>query len=562
MKVSRYISLLFFCFFACAEEQTTLSMANTRPFEPRWEGRALSQETEKRLTEALNQEYRYLNAGVQSVALISKDGKYVLKFFKEEPFSPPLEEGKVTIPFLSQWNKEQKRKKREVKRDQIFTAYKTAGDRFYKETGMLYVHFNKTDYLDKTLTWQDALGRNYRVALDDCDFVVERRAEPLHLHLRALLEKGKGDEAGYAVRDLLNLHRVFYAKGMRNRDIEFTNNYGFVEEKPVLFDVGRLLPCLGQEGKEKYQKKLNAFLPAFRSWIVAFYPQLISSCDAAIDEIMSTLYIDPCALSMTSFHLYEAKWEVHALSAQEKKVVLNALSQPYRYLTTGGQSFVYASEDGKYILKFFREKIFSLPKDSGTQSLWTRWEKEKKSKQRLAKRERIYSAYALSFQKLAQETGILFVHLNQTQDLQKSLNLYDPLGRPFSVELDECDFILEKRAVSLQDHLDSLLEQGEVKQAGEALKSLLEMHYLFYQKGVRNRDKDILHNFGFVDGQPVLFDVGRLLSCDAKSKEKYQKKLKKILPDFRIWIAKHYPILIPYCDSAIATLTEKLFYDN
>src|SRR5579872_1148087 len=38
-----------------------------------------------------------------------------------------------------------------------------------------------------------------------------------------------------------------------------------------------------------------------------------------------------------------------------------ALSQPFHYLGKGRQSFVFASEDGKWVLKFFNQKYFQDP---------------------------------------------------------------------------------------------------------------------------------------------------------------------------------------------------------
>ena len=48
---------------------------------------------------------------------------------------------------------------------------------------------------------------------------------------------------------------------------------------------------------------------------------------------------------------------------------------------------------------------------------------------------------------------------------------YSPSGQSLSVDLDDCDFIVARRAVTLPKHLNALLAEGKVKEAGESLKA-------------------------------------------------------------------------------------------
>ena len=548
--------------YAHAVSSDEFSKTSSHPYEHKWEGHALLGDEEKIIEKALFQTYHYLNAGTHSIAFLSQDGQYILKFFKKKRFVLKEKTG-FFIPFYTSWRQGRKSEKLSIKRDRIFSAYKISCDRLSKETGVLHVHFNSTGHFAHSLTLTDSSGKPFSIALDDWDFVLEKRAEPLSCYLEKLLHQGDIEKAGRAIAQLLDLHRVFFHKGMRNRDIEFVNNYGFVDGAPVLFDVDRLLPCTGQEGREKYQKKLTAFLPAFHNWIAFFYPVLLPFCDDAIAKIQATFPNDPDELSMTCFHPYHLKWDGHALIPQEKNVLEKALCQPYRYLSKGGQSFVFLSEDGNYVIKFFKQKIFSIPHFQSRYPFLAHFLKERKIKQRAAKRDRIFSGYKIAFDKLAKETGVLYVHFNATSHLQKTLQLTLPSGQALSVDLDDCDFIVERRAECLQDHLNALLAQDRIYEAGDALRRLLELYCVFYQKDVRDRDVEIANNYGFVDGAPVLFDAGRLLPCVGhKDKKKYQKRIQSILPSFRNWVKAHYPMLIPYCDGAIAKIIETIYSDS
>ncbi len=564
-RMKRYLSLLLFLIVRVFAYSYTdeFSKAVSRPYEHNWEGHILNAEEEKRLDDALSQSYHYMNAGTQCAAFISKDGKYILKFFKKKRFLPPAASDGFSIPFFTNWRMERKRNKCQIKRDRIFSAYTISCDRLSQQTGVFFVHFNSTGRLKRSIQLSDASGKTLDVALDDWDFVLERRAEPLRDYLERLLGTGDVAAAGVAVHRLLELQRIFFHKGMRNRDIEFVNNYGFIDGTPVLFDVGRLLPAIDLLGREKYQKKLKSFLPAFREWIVYFYPLLIPYCDTAIARLQSTLYDDPDEFSMTCFHPYELKWEGHALDGDENRVLKRALSQPYRYLSQGGQSCAFVSEDDRYVIKFFKQKMFSLPEQQDRFVFASRFFKARKHNQRAGKRDRIYSGYKIACDMLPQETGILYVHFNTTSHLRETLSLTLPSGQSLSVDLDDCDFIVARRAVTLPKHLNALLAEGKVKEAGESLRRMLELYCVFFQKNVRDRDVAIANNYGFVDGAPVLFDAGRLLPCSGQeAKKKYRKKMQTLLPSFRNWIKAQYPMLIPYCDAAIGKILETVYLEE
>lgn len=266
----------------------TCSRVKMHPRNDNWNGHALCLEEEKCIENALLQPYCYMNAGTHSIAFVSCDGKYVLKFFKKKRFEVPAEN--VSIPFYTEWRRARRLKKREAAQDRMFSAYRISYDHLSKETGVLYVHFNPNPCLNYHIELADATGQPFSLVLDDWDFILERRAVPLKAHFDMLMEQGDIAGAASAITHLLDLQRILFDKGMRNRDIEFVNNYGFIDGTPVLFDVDRLLPCAGIEGKEKYRKKLHAFLPAFQNWIHAYYPMFRAECDEAIERFMKALY--------------------------------------------------------------------------------------------------------------------------------------------------------------------------------------------------------------------------------------------------------------------------------
>jgi hypothetical protein len=267
--------LLHFLFLLCTlflfAEKHDYSLSSHRCFVSKWQAQNAHNDS---VDKALAQSYRFLGMGEQSSAFVSDDGNYVIKFFKNRLFS--VASPRFSIPFYSEWDRRKKTQKKALRRDHIYSTYRHCCDRLSQETGIFYVHFNTTDTLQKTLRLSEnaSCENAFIVNLDECDFVLQRRAIGLKEYLNSLLEQGRISEAVNAIDRLMQMPYALYKNGMRDRDIVFINNYGFIEDKPVLFDVGRLFPAHGELGRKKMEKKAALFMSSIYSWIKANYPEL------------------------------------------------------------------------------------------------------------------------------------------------------------------------------------------------------------------------------------------------------------------------------------------------
>lgn len=284
----RYLSYLMLLCSTCLHS-ADFTLALHRQFEPKWQGHALNADEKKQVHEAISQCYTYLDAGMQSSAFLSEDGKYVIKFFQKKPLLPP-KQGSMYIPLFSEWKKARYLKKQTIKRDKMFSAYTICFDKFSQETGIIYVHFNASNTLKRSLVVTDGSGNSSSLNLDDMDFIIEKRAESVRNHLQDLIAKNDLKGVTKAICSVFELHYTLYLKGMRNRDIELARNFGFIDGKPVLFDVGRVVPCHKVKDRNKYQRKLIRLLITFRAWVNNVYPALLPECDAAIAHVMVAYY--------------------------------------------------------------------------------------------------------------------------------------------------------------------------------------------------------------------------------------------------------------------------------
>ncbi len=287
------------------------------------------------------------------------------------------------------------------------------------------------------------------------------------------------------------------------------------------------------------------FLLFVALFLTLFFPRPAPKEKApfSIEEISSSLPHDP-------------QFEVQG-SDPHAPEVQKALTQPYRYLGSGGQCYTFVSQDDQYVIKFFKQKKFAIPAwiDRFPLPFLVQGIKQKYERKRGERRHAVYSASKLAFEHLHEETGLLFVHLNPTTSLQKSIPLTDPKGQPCLVDLDPLPFVLQRKAVLASSMIDTLMQNGEEARAKEAIDKILHLAVSFYQKGYRNRDPNLRSNFGFIGTEPILIDMGRMVvSEEIKTPANYAKELIRIAPRFRKYLAAKHPTLVPYFDQKVANV--------
>lgn len=195
----------------------------------------------------------------------------------------------------------------------------------------------------------------------------------------------------------------------------------------------------------------------------------------------------------------QPQWETPPLSAGELTRVKQILNQPYSYLSKGVQSFVFASEDGQYVIKFFRHDHLTAP-------FWLTPSTKAKRQHRLDKE---FLSYKIAFENLRQETGLVFIHLNKTTDFQQTLDLVDKLGIHHQIPLDKYEFLVQKRACLLYTALNQMIENNKIADAKETLSRLVQLLAHRAREGISDKDPDLETNFGVIGTEPIQIDVGR-----------------------------------------------------
>ncbi|NGX37162.1 MAG: hypothetical protein K1000chlam2_00315 [Chlamydiae bacterium] len=203
----------------------------------------------------LNQPYTYLGEGSQFYAFASEDDCYVIKLFKAHhhksfKLSRFLRHIKKTkgdqLVSKNKW----KRKFRDTCR-----RYKMAFVDLKEETGLLYIHFQKSSP-PLLVTFVDKYAKE--IDISKHPFVLQKKAllAPEYFKLHPEREKS----AKQALKELF-VTRI--EKGYSDPRQTLSTNYGFIEDTPIQIDVGKIEPFKGDIEEEI--RKIHARIDAWTS---------------------------------------------------------------------------------------------------------------------------------------------------------------------------------------------------------------------------------------------------------------------------------------------------------
>ena len=258
--------------------------------------------------------------------------------------------------------------------------------------------------------------------------------------------------------------------------------------------------------------------------------------------------------NITSSYSFQPQWEVRPLQLQEEQEVKHAIHQPYHYLGKGCQSYVFASEDGNYVMKFFKYQRSRIPP-------WLAYfpplpaivrYREEKAAKKWKQLDRFVQSWKLVFEHLKEEAGLVFVHLNKTSSLNHELTLYDKLGFKHVLDLDQMEFCIQRRAQMLDETLLTYKSQGELDKAKSLTHQLLNLIVSEYARGIADKDHALLQNTGVSQGHPVHIDVGQFVfQDDVKHPQVFHQELYTKTFRFKQWLQEHYVELADYLEEEL-----------
>lgn len=244
---------------------------------------------------------------------------------------------------------------------------------------------------------------------------------------------------------------------------------------------------------------------------------------------------------------YSPKREVISPS---NDTVHELLSQNFYYLGKGSQCYVFESEDKDLVLKFFRYPRYRLPKLAKALSLPPFLEEiqNKRETEKQQKLEKLFRSCKIAYEELHHETGLLYLHLNKTDHLKQRVVIYDKLKRAYPIEIDNYEFMIQKKGEQIFPYLNRLLEKGRREEARKALYDLCKLISHRYQLGISDQDAVIHKNSGFRGGRAMFLDVGGFSKVSSKDPG---SETVKITAKLQEWLREKDPQLARFFEGVM-----------
>ncbi len=270
------------------KEQPGFSLRKIRsPFSAKtqWSTEKLTEAQKELVLEILSQEFNYLGSGAEVYAFQSVDGRYVIKFFKMKHLIPKTWLKWVPLPGLEKY-RSNKIDKRISRQNELFSSYKLAYDDLREETGLIYIHLNKSKDLKMKIRILDRMRKSYVVNLDHYEFVIQRKSQLVHDRITALMQKGNREGALEAIHNLLKAVVSQCKQGYIDRDSGISHNYGFLDDKVIHFDVGRIMRDENAQNPTHYQREILRVGKKIELWLNLEYPALVPDLEEAINAMI------------------------------------------------------------------------------------------------------------------------------------------------------------------------------------------------------------------------------------------------------------------------------------
>jgi|688.fasta_scaffold79985_2 hypothetical protein len=240
---------------------------------------------------------------------------------------------------------------------------------------------------------------------------------------------------------------------------------------------------------------------------------------------------------------YRSEWEF-AFGEGEKSQLDRILSQKFTYIGKGAQSYAFVSEDDKYVLKFFKFKHLVPHWFVEMFPPFPPFSTYRKS-QALRKQRKlngVFDGYSLAYKLHKEPSGLIYAHLNCTEDLHQKVTVIDKLGFERMIDLDEVPFLIQDKAKTTRSVLQEALKRGDRELAIKRMNQIFELYLSEYSKGIYDKDHGVLHNTGFVGETPIHLDVGKLTQAEQMKTAKFwQEDLETIAWKFALFYKNHYP---------------------
>ena len=184
--------------------------------------------------------------------------------------------------------------------------------------------------------------------------------------------------------------------------------------------------------------------------------------------------------------------------------------------------------------------------------------KTKKRWKKADKLKRDFTSYKYAVDELKDLTGVLSIHLNPTDHLKKEVIIVDKLRIEHRINLDDFNFVLQRKARFVYDRINEYMDEECVEDAKNGISQIMQLIVERSRRGFHDRDPNVRTNCGFIGKKAIKIDVGRFVESESiKLRENYSREIVRITKPFKKWISENHPSLIPFFENELKRQTEK-----
>ncbi len=205
--------------------------------------------------------------GLECYAFVSEDQQFVLKFFKHHHVREAELLHKL-FPVSSTAELVRAKEKRLV---DGMASINLAYNELKEETGLVFVHLQKTQGKLPLVTLVDTSQIRHTVKLDDVHFVLQKKAELVASTFERLDHKKRQE----CLSSLVRLVARRAKKGISDRDPTLMRNYGFVGTHAIIIDTGSFSKNTFLQEKQAAGRTLFYETLPLRCFLHKNYPELM-----------------------------------------------------------------------------------------------------------------------------------------------------------------------------------------------------------------------------------------------------------------------------------------------
>ncbi len=277
----------------------------------------------------------------------------------------------------------------------------------------------------------------------------------------------------------------------------------------------------------------------------------LTSLFVGIDWIFHPHITEFCLYDIINTCPSSPVWELPVPSLEEQKNLNQIFSQKFTYLGKGMQSYAFISEDKNYVLKFFKQR--QMRARSWIDLIPFSWNRRYDKHQARKEMERLtFSSCTTAYKELKNETGLIYVHINQSHDLNKKVTIIDENKRVHSVPLGSTCFCIQKYATLIYPCISELMQQGRITEAKNSISAVFDLIESLGKKGVTENDPLLYRNFGLIQNAAIQIDVGKLcIDTKRQNTSVYKNDVVDVTKDFKQWLEDNHPSLLKHFEQCL-----------